>query len=116
MSLHNLETTITPTEHYALDQVVTLMEQEIEAKRDLAMANREEMRPVDAGIAQLSKTARRWLDAQSEMLFKEWEKLPAGSHLKRSYNDLVWTWSDRDLDAMPETNPDDLEELDRPGE
>ena len=59
-------------------------------------------------------TARLWLTAQSERFYEEWTALPAGSHLKAAYDDEVWTWSDRDLEAMPETDPAELAKLVRP--
>ena len=73
MSLHNLYTTLTPAEFAELQE----------------LANKSGKR-----------LAKRWVAAQAEAFYQEWEALPDGSHLKGIYRDEVWTWSDRDLAAM----------------
>ncbi len=97
MSLHNLSTTITPAEHRALWNVLIHTQEQLRAKTG-------ERDHADRYLATECDTARLWLNAQSERLYQEWEALPEGSHLKCAYDDVVWTWSDRDLEAMPEAD------------
>lgn len=78
MSLHNLNTTITPHEVAALFEVL-------------------QKSTADDTYRELANT---WIAAQKERLFTEWDLLPEGSHLKEAYSSFVWTWSDRDLEAM----------------
>lgn len=75
MSLHNLNTTLTPAEFAELQE----------------LANRSDKR-----------LAKCWVAAQAEAFYQEWKVLPDGCHLKEAYRDEVWTWSDRDLAAMDE--------------
>lgn len=114
MSLHNLDTTLTPAEHTALWNVVTRMMGLVSEKRAEALQTRTEMGDSDVYLYQDCETARLWLSAQSEKLYQEWESLPAGSHLKDAYREQVWTWSDRDLEAIPEVNPADFAGVERP--
>ena len=86
MSLHNLNTTITPHEVAALFEVLQKSQAD-DTYKELA-----------AG----------WIAAQKERLFTEWEMLPEGSHLKEAYSSFVWTWSDRDLEAMDAEVPEGL--------
>ena len=67
--------------------------------RDLLARVRDRETLTDAEYRRLdaAERANRWLAAQSELLYNEWESLPEGSHLKAAYSDRVWTWSDRDL-------------------
>ena len=106
MSLHNLTTTLTPAEHTALTNAVTRVLLTMREKKGAALAKREELSSADQYLYQCCETAALWLSAQSEKFFKEWEALPEGSHLKEAYADQVWTWSDRDLAAMPENDED----------
>ncbi len=104
MSLHNLTTTITPAEHGALWNVLVYTQELMRAKREEALEKREDMSHADHYLWTECNTARLWLTAQSEQLYEEWTALPAGSHLKAAYEEEVWTWSDRDLEAMPEAD------------
>ncbi len=102
MSLHNLITTITPYEHAALWQVLTDVEVRMEKLRQSARENRQ---PLNDRMDELNDSihhAKLWLNAVNEKLFTEWDMLPEGSHLKKAYEDMVWTWSDRDLETMPD--------------
>lgn len=108
MSLHNLRTTVTPTELSALDSVIGAFSRELNKKPYNELTYAEQRYKED--ISQ----ARCWIAAQKEELYKEWEALPPGSHLKEAYRDQVWTWSDRDLEAIPETDTTDLSWLERP--
>lgn len=114
MSLHNLETTLTPAEHTAMWNVVIQMQEQMRAKREAAMAKHEEMSSADVYLYRCCETARLWLNAQDEKFYEEWESLPEGSHLKAAYEDQVWTWSDRDMAAMTNTEPTDTPEVERP--
>ena len=113
MSLHNLETSLTPAEHTALWNVLVRLQEDTRAKYEKAIANREELSHADAYLRQNMETARLWLNNQSEKFYQEWESLPAGSHLKAAYEEQVWTWSDRDMAAMTSTEP--TEKPERPG-
>ena len=91
MSLHRHSTVVTPAELDALANAVALLP--------------------DDGDIQGKETAYLWIASVREELYKEWEALDEGSHLKEAYRDSVWAWSDRDLAAMPEglnVLPDDL--------
>ena len=114
MSLHNLDTTLTPAEHTALYNTVQHVRLAMGEKKREALAKREELSSADQYLYNNCRTAWLWLAAQSEKLYEEWEKLPPGSHLKTAYEDEVWTWSDRDLEAMPETDPAELAKFVRP--
>ena len=96
MSLHNLTTTLTPEEHDAMSDLLSLM-------RDKVIEGTK-----DEQLKRDYLVAVRWLAAQSEKFFQEWKALPDGSHLKAAYEDMVWKWSDRDLEAMPEADLGDL--------
>lgn len=108
MSLHNLETTLTPDEHTALFNAVMHVRLELGDKKREALAKREELGMADQYLYDNCETAALWLAAQSEKLYQEWAALPAGSHLKEAYSEHVWTWSDRDLAAIPEADLTDL--------
>ena len=97
MTLHNLQTTITPAEHTALHNAVTHVRLALQAKKDEALAKREALSPEEQRAYEEAETAALWLAAQAERLYEEWLALPPGSHLKQAYADQVWTWSDRDL-------------------
>ena len=114
MSLHNLDTTLTPDEHNALYNAVTHVRLAIGEKKREALAKREELSSADQYLYRCCETAALWLANQSEKFYQEWESLPAGSHLKEAYSEQVWTWSDRDLAAMSGTEPSDAPEVDRP--
>ena len=118
MSLHNLPTTITPAEHNALYNAVIYAREAIQAKRNEALAQRGEMSKSDQYLYDNCETAALWLAAQSEKLYKEWDALPEGSHLKEAYAEQVWTWSDRDLAATPEPDHEDWNFVkpERPGD
>ena len=106
MSLHNLHTTLTPAEHTALYNAVTHVRLAMQAKKSAALESREELSTADQYLYDNCETAALWLAAQSEKLYKEWEALPEGSHLKEAYAEQVWTWSDRDLAAKPDAPED----------
>ena len=114
MSLHNLDTTLTPDEHNALSNVVTRLRLAMGDKKREALNKREELSMSDQYLYNCCETAHLWLTNQSEKFYKEWESLPAGSHLKEAYSERVWTWSDRDLEAMTNTAPTDTPEVERP--
>ena len=115
MSLHNLDTTLTPAEHTALCNAVTAIHQQVAERRAKALEERTELDSADVYLLQNCETALLWLNAQSEKLYQEWVALPAGSHLKEAYADQVWTWSDRDLvAAVPPTDDGSLEAFTRP--
>lgn len=99
MSLHNLPTTLTPKEHAALHNAVI---------RCLLNGDKDEQLQQDCELA------GQWLAAQAERFYQAWEQLPEGSHLKEAYRDQVWTWSDRDLEAIPEGDTTELSWLERP--
>lgn len=44
----------------------------------------------------------RWLAYTRQSLYRTWDELPAGDHLKDAYRDEVWTWDDQDLASIPE--------------
>jgi hypothetical protein len=44
-----------------------------------------------------AQSAYRWIAYVRGELYKNWEALPNGSHLKSAYSDEVWTWNDEDL-------------------
>ena len=46
----------------------------------------------------------RWLTYVRQSLFRTWQELPAGDHLKEAYRDEVWSWDDQDLAAGPEAD------------
>ena len=100
MSLHNLETTVSPAEVAAISKLV------VAAAKQLNTADKIEKRQALTHEEQLlldaGNTAGAWVAAQHEALYEEWAKLPEGSHLKEAYADQVWTWSDRDLASTPE--------------
>ena len=103
MSLHNLETTVSPAEVAAISKLV------VAAAKQLNTADKIEKRQALTHEEQLlldaGNTAGAWVAAQHEALYEEWAKLPEGSHLKEAYANEVWTWSDRDLENMPD-NPE----------
>lgn len=41
--------------------------------------------------------AYRWISYVRDELFREWQSMPDGSHLKDAYASEVWTWNDEDL-------------------
>jgi hypothetical protein len=79
MSLQYHQTLITPFEVAALHNLIARAEQGPD--RD---------------------TAYRWLCHARSGLYEEWKALPDGHHLKEAYRDVVWTWDDQDLAAIPE--------------
>ena len=97
MTLHNLQTTITPAEHTALHNVLSEVRGVLQAKKDRAVIQREALSPEEQRAYEEAETAALWLAAQAERFYEEWASLPSGSHLKEAYADQVWTWSDRDL-------------------
>ena len=42
-------------------------------------------------------TLMKWLSYVKDELYKEWNNLPEGSHLKAAYADDVWSWNDEDI-------------------
>ena len=102
MSLHNLDTTITPEEHAVLNGLLSLM------RDKLVTGSKDENLKSDYLVAE------RWMATQSEKFYQEWKALDEGSFLKLAYADQVWTWSDRDMAAMDNTKPTDRPEVDRP--
>ena len=56
----------------------------------------------------------RWLTYTRQSLFRTWQELPDGDHLKEAYRDEVWSWDDQDLASIPEENrvsPEELREV-----
>lgn len=39
----------------------------------------------------------RWLAYARQSLFRAWQELPDGDHLKEAYRNEAWTWTDEDL-------------------
>ena len=99
MSLHNLPTTITPTEHEALGDLLELIGESVRES-------------TQEDLKRTYQLATRWHAAQGEAFFQEWACLQDGSHLKAAYEDMVWKWSDRDLEAMGETDLNFIKGLD----
>ena len=102
MSLHYMDTTLSPMEHDALHDVVEHMRRELEERRQEAIDQSREMTSTERRLYDSAYRAHLWLAAQAERLYEEWQALPPGSHLRDAYADRVWTWSDRDLAAMDE--------------
>ena len=107
MSLHNLNTTITPAERNALDFVLNTLRRQVAEKRQALMASRQRPSADDDLLWDKIETAELWLKAQNEKFFQAWEALPQGSHLKEAYSDQVWYWSDRDLVGVEDEEEDD---------
>lgn len=56
----------------------------------------------------------RWLAYTRQSLYRCWQELPNGDHLKEAYRDEVWTWDDQDLASIPEdrlVSPDQVRAL-----
>ena len=100
MSLHNLETTVTPDELTAIQNCINQSLMEMQAKRHEAIASRTELSSSEHYRYQCAVTASKWAAAQSELLYQAWAALPEGSHLKSAYAEDIWAHSDRDLMGM----------------
>ena len=103
MTLHYHQTRVTPAEHTALSVAIQTMHHQVAGRRAQTLEDRTELSHADHYLLQSCETALLWLAQVSEELYEEWEALPEGSHLREAYADQVWTWSDRDLAAMPPT-------------
>ena len=44
----------------------------------------------------------RWLTYTRQSLYRCWQELPEGDHLKEAYRDEAWAWDDTDLASIPE--------------
>ena len=108
MSLHNLNTTITPAERNALDFVLNTLRRQAADKRQALITTRQRPSADDDLLWDKLETAELWIKAQNEKFFQAWEALPQGSHLKEAYSDQVWNWSDRDLVSTDEPEEEDL--------
>lgn len=101
MSLHNMQTTLTPDELCAIQNCITQCLIAQREKRAETLESCTELDSADLYRLQCAETASKWAAAQSELLYETWEALPEGSHLKEAYRDDIWMHSDRDLAAMP---------------
>ena len=93
MSLHNLQTTLTPDELLAIQNCLDHIGIKLREKQ----ADRQELSSSEAYLLDCYERGRKWAAAQSELLYEEWAKLPPGSHLKEAYAEDIWMHSDRDL-------------------
>ena len=112
MSLHNLETTVSPAEVAAVSKLVLAIAKQLNPAGKIE--KRQPLTPEEQSLLDAANSAGAWVAAQHEALYEEWVKLPEGSHLKEAYATEVWTWSDRDLAAMANTEPTDKPEVERP--
>ena len=75
---------------------VTLTPEALDALHNLAFdaaakADKKGKRDVNAD------TANKWLAYAKGEVFKHWQELPEGNHLKSAYLMDVWSWDDGDL-------------------
>ena len=98
--LHNHLVQLTPHEVACLHNALAYARKAVQAKRDAD----EPLTDWDWLVEQQTTTAQRWLASVKESLWSSWAALPEGSHLKEAYRDEVWTWSDRDLAALRDTD------------
>lgn len=97
------QVTITPEDHRALHNVVSYLRRQLEEKRRNHLEDDgPELTYFEDLLLKQAGDLERWKDYVSQSLFKTWQSLPDGDHLKHSYADEVWTWDDQDLASIPE--------------